>query len=100
MAHVTGGGLTGNLPRVLPDGCRARIDRGAWPVPPVFALIQEAGGVAESEMRRTFNMGVGYAIVVAPAAAGAATASCSARRASAYSRSARWSRGSGEVEYV
>ena len=74
MAHVTGGGLTGNLPRVLPDGCRARIDRGAWPVPPVFALIQDAGGVPESEMRRTFNMGVGYAIVVAPAAAGDATA--------------------------
>jgi phosphoribosylformylglycinamidine cyclo-ligase len=73
MAHVTGGGLTENLPRVLPEGCRARLDRRAWPVPPVFALIQEAGGVPESEMRRTFNMGVGLAIVVAPAAAGDAT---------------------------
>jgi len=74
MAHVTGGGLTENLPRVLPEGCRARIDRRAWPVPPVFALIQDAGGVSDREMRRTFNMGVGYAIVVAPAAAGDATA--------------------------
>jgi phosphoribosylformylglycinamidine cyclo-ligase len=74
MAHVTGGGLTGNLPRVLPPGCRARIDRSAWPVPPVFALIQEAGGVPESEMRRTFNMGVGYAIVVPPEAAREAAA--------------------------
>jgi phosphoribosylformylglycinamidine cyclo-ligase len=74
MAHVTGGGLTENLPRVLPEGCRAQIDRAGWPVPPVFAVIQEAGRVPEAEMRRTFNMGVGYAIVVAPAAAGEAAA--------------------------
>jgi phosphoribosylformylglycinamidine cyclo-ligase len=64
MAHVTGGGITGNLPRVLPEGCRALIRRGAWTVPPVFAALQDAGGVAEAEMFRTFNMGVGYLLVV------------------------------------
>jgi phosphoribosylformylglycinamidine cyclo-ligase len=72
MAHITGGGLTENLPRVLPEGCRARIDPARWSVPPVFAVIQDAGGVPEAEMRRTFNMGVGYAIIVAPAVAGEA----------------------------
>ena len=64
MAHVTGGGITGNLPRVLPEGSRALIRRGAWTVPPVFAALQDAGGVAEAEMFRTFNMGVGYLLVV------------------------------------
>jgi phosphoribosylformylglycinamidine cyclo-ligase len=67
MAHVTGGGITGNLPRVLPDGCRARIRRGSWPVPAVFGALGEAGRVAEAEMFRTFNMGIGYVLVVAPA---------------------------------
>jgi len=66
MAHVTGGGITGNLPRVLPAGCRARIRRGSWPVPAVFTALAEAGGVAEAEMFRTFNMGIGYVLVTAP----------------------------------
>jgi phosphoribosylformylglycinamidine cyclo-ligase len=64
MAHVTGGGITGNLPRVLPEGCRALIRRRAWPVPPVFATLREAGHVAEAEMFRTFNMGIGYLLIV------------------------------------
>jgi phosphoribosylformylglycinamidine cyclo-ligase len=72
MAHVTGGGLTGNLPRVLPSRCCAVIRRGAWPVPPVFDLVQRAGRVAEAEMFRVFNMGVGFVLVLPPdAAAGA-----------------------------
>jgi phosphoribosylformylglycinamidine cyclo-ligase len=66
MAHVTGGGITGNLPRVLPDGCQAVIDPRTWPVPPIFRVIQEAGRVEEGEMRRTFNMGIGYLLVVRP----------------------------------
>jgi phosphoribosylformylglycinamidine cyclo-ligase len=66
MAHVTGGGLPGNLPRVLPEGCRARISRAAWTPPPVFATLQRAGGVADVEMFRTFNMGIGYVIVLPP----------------------------------
>ena len=66
MAHVTGGGLPGNLPRVLPDGCRARISRTAWTPPPVFATLQRAGRVADAEMFRVFNMGIGYVIVLPP----------------------------------
>ena len=66
MAHVTGGGITENLPRVLPAGCQAVIDPRAWPVPPIFRVIQEAGRVEDAEMRRTFNMGIGYLLVVRP----------------------------------
>jgi phosphoribosylformylglycinamidine cyclo-ligase len=65
MAHVTGGGITENLPRVLPEGRRAIIEPRAWPVPSVFAVIQEATGVGDDEMRRTFNMGLGFLLVVA-----------------------------------
>jgi phosphoribosylformylglycinamidine cyclo-ligase len=72
MAHITGGGLPGNLPRVLPEGCRARLSRSAWRVPPVFETLREAGRVAEAEMFRTFNMGIGYVVVVAPTVADAA----------------------------
>jgi phosphoribosylformylglycinamidine cyclo-ligase len=63
MAHVTGGGLTGNVPRVLPDGCRAILKPGAWREPPVFATLREAGRVSEPEMLRTFNLGVGYVVI-------------------------------------
>ena len=64
MAHVTGGGITGNLPRVLPEGCQALIDPRAWPVPPIFRVIQEGGRVEDAELRRTFNLGIGYLLVV------------------------------------
>ena len=73
MAHVTGGGLTGNLPRVLPQGCRARISRSAWAPPAVFQTLREAGRVEEAEMFRTFNMGIGYVVVVPPVVAETAT---------------------------
>lgn len=66
LAHVTGGGLPDNLPRILPKGTSARIARGSWPVPPVFIAIQRLGRVADAEMDRTFNMGIGMACVVAP----------------------------------
>jgi phosphoribosylformylglycinamidine cyclo-ligase len=66
MAHVTGGGLTGNLPRVLPAGCRAVIRRGAWPVPAIFRFLQTGGQIAEAEMFRVFNMGIGFVCVVPP----------------------------------
>ena len=65
MAHVTGGGIAGNLPRVLPEGLGARIDRGSWTVPNVFRQLAGGGGVAPAEMFRVFNMGVGM-ILVAP----------------------------------
>ncbi|HBH02267.1 MAG TPA: phosphoribosylformylglycinamidine cyclo-ligase, partial [Candidatus Rokubacteria bacterium] len=74
MAHVTGGGLPGNVPRVLPEGCRARIRRSAWRVPAVFEALGAAGRVEDAEMFRTFNMGVGYLVVVAEAAAERAAA--------------------------
>jgi phosphoribosylformylglycinamidine cyclo-ligase len=63
-AHITGGGITGNLPRVLPLGRRAVIERGSWPVPPIFNLIQRIGRIAQSEMDRTFNNGLGMILVV------------------------------------
>jgi phosphoribosylformylglycinamidine cyclo-ligase len=66
LAHVTGGGFPGNLPRVLPEGLGARLRRGSWEVPPLFHLIQSGGGVAEEEMYRTFNMGIGMVVVVGP----------------------------------
>ncbi|MFP4107328.1 MAG: phosphoribosylformylglycinamidine cyclo-ligase [Phycisphaerae bacterium] len=66
MAHITGGGLTDNLPRVLPDGLTVRIKRDSWKIPPVFKLIADKGPVDQLEMRRVFNMGVGFVLIVTP----------------------------------
>jgi phosphoribosylformylglycinamidine cyclo-ligase len=63
MAHITGGGLTENLPRVLPEGCAAEIDLRSWTVPPIFEALQRRGGITTDEMFRAFNMGVGLVIV-------------------------------------
>lgn len=63
LAHITGGGLTDNIPRILPDGCAVEIGKGSWPVLPIFKLMQRIGNVSEREMYRTFNMGVGMVIV-------------------------------------
>lgn len=70
LAHITGGGITENLPRVLPDGTAARIDMNAWPRPPVFEWLQQQGRVAEAEMLKTFNCGIGMIVCVAPGDAG------------------------------
>jgi phosphoribosylformylglycinamidine cyclo-ligase len=67
LAHITGGGIPGNLVRVLPPGCGAVVRTGAWPVPPLFAFLQEKGQVSQDEMYRVFNMGVGMIAVAAPA---------------------------------
>ena len=64
IAHVTGGGLVENVPRVLPDGCRAELRRDAWPMPPVFGWLQREGGIADAEMHRVFNCGIGLVVVV------------------------------------
>jgi phosphoribosylformylglycinamidine cyclo-ligase len=64
-AHITGGGLPGNIPRVLPKGCGAFLDGSAWNVPPIFGLIQRMGGISTEDMLRTFNMGLGMVLVVA-----------------------------------
>jgi phosphoribosylformylglycinamidine cyclo-ligase len=63
LAHITGGGLTDNIPRILPEGTAVKIRKGSWPVLPVFDLLRELGNVSDSEMYRTFNMGVGMVIV-------------------------------------
>ncbi|HST51297.1 MAG TPA: phosphoribosylformylglycinamidine cyclo-ligase [Pyrinomonadaceae bacterium] len=65
LAHITGGGLVENIPRVLPEGTAVEIERGSWPVLPVFKLMREIGNVAEAEMLRTFNMGVGMVVICA-----------------------------------
>jgi phosphoribosylformylglycinamidine cyclo-ligase len=62
MAHITGGGITDNLPRILPEGTGAVIDRSAWQVPPIFQWLQRTGGVPDDDMLRTFNMGIGLII--------------------------------------
>ena len=74
MAHITGGGLPGNLPRALPPGCSALIDTDAWVPPAVFAAVQQLGNVPGAEMFRTFNMGIGFVAVVPDAAAEEAVA--------------------------
>src|SRR6185503_14797539 len=63
LAHITGGGLTDNIPRILPEGSAVEIDKDSWPVLPIFKLMQAIGNVSEAEMYRTFNMGVGMVIV-------------------------------------
>ena len=65
-AHITGGGITENLPRVLPEGLGAQVDLGAWQLPGVFGWLRAAGGIAEAEMLKTFNSGIGMILVVAP----------------------------------
>ena len=67
MAHITGGGITDNLPRVLPRGTDAVIRPGSWDVPSIFQWLERAGGVPRADMLRTFNMGIGLILVVAPA---------------------------------
>ncbi|MEE8574932.1 MAG: phosphoribosylformylglycinamidine cyclo-ligase [Thermodesulfobacteriota bacterium] len=64
VAHITGGGMTDNIPRALPSGLKAVIEKGSWKVPPIFTLIKEAGGVSEPEMMRTFNAGIGMTVIV------------------------------------
>ena len=66
IAHITGGGLLGNLERIIPPGCRAVIERGSWEIPPVMTWLQQLGGIAEDEMDRVFNMGLGMALVFNP----------------------------------
>jgi phosphoribosylformylglycinamidine cyclo-ligase len=66
LAHITGGGLTDNIPRILPEGTAVQIQRDSWPTPPLFELLRRLGNVSDTEMYRTFNMGVGMVIVCAP----------------------------------
>ena len=84
LAHITGGGLTDNIPRILPQGTGVEITRGTWPVLPIFTLMQQTGNIAEAEMFRAFNMGVGMVAVVAAGAADRALALLAARAVPAW----------------
>jgi len=66
IAHITGGGITGNLPRIIPKGCKAIVHRGTWDIPPIFSFLKEKGKISEEEMLRTFNNGVGMILIVRP----------------------------------
>ena len=70
MAHITGGGLLENIPRILPDGLAAVLDAKAWPLPPVFGWLQQAGEIENEDMARTLNCGIGMVVVCAPGEAG------------------------------
>ena len=98
LAHITGGGLAGNLTRVLPDDLRAVLDRGTWTPPPVFGLVQSRGRVEQAEMERTFNMGVGMVAVVAPDDVDRALALLTARHVPAWVLGEVRAGGSGSVE--
>lgn len=64
IAHITGGGITGNLPRVIPSGCKAIVHKGTWEVPPIFPFLKEKGNIPEDEMFKTFNNGIGMILIV------------------------------------
>ena len=74
LAHITGGGWEGNVPRTLPDGLGVDVDTGSWPVPAIFSVIQHRGDIADEEMVRTFNVGIGMTAVVPDAVTDAALA--------------------------
>jgi phosphoribosylformylglycinamidine cyclo-ligase len=84
MAHITGGGLVENVPRVLPETVKAAILRSSWPMPDLFRWLQREGGVAEAEMLRVFNCGIGMVVVVAPEHADAAVRALSGAGETAY----------------
>ena len=64
IAHITGGGITGNLPRIIPKGCKAIVQKGTWDIPPIFSFLKEKGNISEEEMLRTFNNGIGMILIV------------------------------------
>ena len=78
MAHITGGGIPGNLVRILPRGCEAIVDPGSWEIPPLFSILQRAGSVSTEEMRDVFNLGVGLVAVLPPEAVPAVQAAAMA----------------------
>jgi phosphoribosylformylglycinamidine cyclo-ligase len=99
LAHITGGGITENLPRILPDGLHAEINTGSWRQGPVFDWIADAGRITTEEMRRTFNCGVGMAVVVPPEDAETALSTLASSGEKAW-RLGRIATGSGGVRYI
>ena len=96
IAHITGGGLHENLERILPEGRRAVIRRGSWPVPPVFTWLQRLGEVDQAEMDQVFNMGIGLVLVVSPYYADSIRPTCRLRPGKLADRpNCRWTIGRG-----
>ena len=100
MAHITGGGLTENIPRILGDALTARIDATSWTLPPLFQWLQQAGGVAMQEMYRVFNCGIGMVVVVAAADADAAVAALTTAGETVYRIGRIDARGEGEAPTI
>lgn len=99
MAHITGGGIPGNLPRVLRKELTATVETGSWPAPPIFSLIKKAGEVPEADMRRTFNYGIGYVVVVQDKDAGIAIRELKKIGVDAYNIG-KITKGGGKIRYV
>jgi phosphoribosylformylglycinamidine cyclo-ligase len=78
LAHITGGGIPGNLVRILPEGCQAVVDQASWELPPLFSTLQQAGGISTGEMRDVFNLGVGLIAVLPAQSVAAAQAAAAA----------------------
>ena len=100
LAHITGGGLTENVPRVLPDGRSAQIERSAWVVPSIFRYLQRTGDVSDQDMFRTFNMGIGMVLVCAPADVDDVQARIAETGESNATIIGRVTDGNGQVEYA
>ncbi len=98
MAHITGGGLTENVPRILRDELTARIDASAWTLPPLFAWLRHAGNVDEQEMYSVFNCGICMVVVVAPELADAAAAKLAAAGETVFRIGSIASRAAGEAQ--
>ena len=84
MAHITGGGLPENLPRCLPAGCRAQVNPTSWPRPPLFDWLQSAGGIPERDLWHTFNLGIGFCVVVPQDQTDLVVAACRAQQLQAW----------------
>jgi phosphoribosylformylglycinamidine cyclo-ligase len=100
LAHITGGGLTENVPRILREELMARIDARAWALPPLFRWLQQAGQVADEEMHRVFNCGIGMVVVVSDADAGAVEAKFAEAGETVYRIGHIDRRGQGEAQCV
>jgi len=100
LAHITGGGLLENIPRVLPEGVTAELRQDAWPLPPVFRWLQQQGNVADAEMHRVFNCGIGMALIVAAGDAPAALAHLAAAGETAWNIGALRRSAPGEAQTV